>query len=980
MGMPLALRGIPDPVLHELTDAPSPGDSGLVGKSQLPGAGGTIDKFGGRVERCLQRGGTLAECIETAGLCLLGETALAELAGALFDSLGLTELTKNYYCDSGCFHCCWVPGDGPGGAGGGCHTSFDSSEGPVINCAPGTYGAGTVGLGEALILGDSIGLGICIGGVQQVCNHMPLCNGAGSTSFPTGDEEPGQKNARNHQISSEPPHPNMTDPNAVVLRVKSFENAMRRNFFGTQRDTPASVRRKAYVDFITSRGEVDWMKKLETTEPFNRAFEIFAVRDGEGVLSPAASYQQGLVMQANLSFLAAVPNLIDRIAYVESRYWTEDEKTTYLEGIDPEAELRKTMSPLVLEAVKKVPIQDWRLLARPAPNEVPLEVRTYDGFILGRAPQVHVAQDCIEQAEVTLAIAVVDPEQAHQGSRPYPVLVDWGDGSVTRHQLDPSGSVHSATHRYAEPGTYLAYVTVSNSTGLRGVSGIVVEAPQGSSEPVEGPSVATVQLDDVVAYSPATSRAGTLSFELAVSRGPGLEEAIGWSDAVTLAQAGPSPFGDLVGYNEPMTSFEGIVLRPFHTDGYFYDSVSFEAPSITLGIHDAEVGALATVTTPLTADMVRVYYRGATQPVPPEALERNLNGELRLPIDRVNDSLPDGFCADGPCRIVDRIEIDLRPDMLPAHPALPRLLPAGLMIGDSASWVEDVPNEFIPVQQTEAVSVPGSCSPRLEPFQVTARPPRRSFVTELLIEPSAPVVSNGAPTLLRAMATLEDGRTVDVTERVTWSSLDPSIVEVSNGVFTKGEVIGGIIPGEGRIVATLGDASAETSVTYRAPSRGYRSYRILFDEIHGPFGRLGISSAELLVEGRILENLMTSESEGRIGPFEATLESSAGADPSLAFDVSGSVWWSAPESFSAEAPHTVLEESVYLQVNFEQPVPVNGLRLLRMGGILFPSYGPQFPKTFQVWGSNDGVNFERVAGTSLEDWREAPVVLEWDVP
>ena len=156
--MTLPTRGLPDPVLHEVpAELASPGSASIVAKNGFGGAAGAAAAFGGRVEQCMQQGGTLADCSGTAGLCLARDVAMGQIGGELFDKLGLGELGKNYYCDDGCFHCCWVPGGGPGGAGGGCHTSFDTSEGPRINCSPGIYGAGTVGVGPAPDVGRADG-------------------------------------------------------------------------------------------------------------------------------------------------------------------------------------------------------------------------------------------------------------------------------------------------------------------------------------------------------------------------------------------------------------------------------------------------------------------------------------------------------------------------------------------------------------------------------------------------------------------------------------------------------------------------------------------------------------------------------------------------------------------------------------------------------------------------------------------------------
>ncbi|MGB8332477.1 MAG: Ig-like domain-containing protein, partial [Polyangiales bacterium] len=828
----------------------------------------------------------------------------------------MAEVAKNYYCDGECYHCCWVPGGGIGGGDGACHTSFDTSEGPVVNCNPGVYGPGTVGVGPALVIGDSLGLGICVGGVQQVCNHIAQCNGAGSSAGP-GGTGPAATSAAKSLVpkgdpasTGEPPNENMSSLQALYLHIQSLESAMRRSFFANERATPARTRRKAYVDFITARGTVNWTRILREIEPYNREYDVFAVTDSSGVVLPAASYHQGILYHANLAFVGAVPHLVDRIGYVESRYWTDEEKNDYLDGIDPEAELRKTMSPMAFEALKSVPIQDWRLLAQVAPNEPEIPYRTYDGFRLGRAPIVTAAQDCVGESEVTLAVALEDPEESNQEDSAYPVIIDWGDGTVSRHTFDSSLATNAYSHSYADAGTFVAYVTAANSTGLRGVAGVVVEA-EGGSPDSSRPSIATVALDDVRVYSPAVSLGGDLSFEVRAAQTNGQGEGIGWSDLLTLANAGPNLFGDIVGYNESLVPFDTVVLRPFHMGGSYLDSVYLQVPSMTLGFYDPRAGAIVSQTIPLTEEMLRVYYEGATAPVPVGELERDVNGELIVPVLRTNDNLAADFCGGDPCERVDRIEIDLTPEIMGTRPAVPPGLFEDLRPGDAARWVEDVPNVFLASPEPSTNDVSGACATTVSPNHVVADEPVSSLVRALTVVPNAPVVSVGSPVQLQATATLLDGSTLDVTQHATWTVDDETVLTVSNRA-DKGLLSPSTIPGTTAVVAALGGATAQAMATHDAPARGYRSYRFHFDAVHGGAGKASISGVELFVDGRLLESLMESEDSGTIGPFPAVVSSSEGNDPTYAFDVSrATVWSSADGTFALDEPYAVGDSPVY---------------------------------------------------------------------
>lgn len=676
-------------------------------------------------------------------LCALRDEAL-DRADSLFTKLGLQNLFKNFYCDGGCFMCCKVSGNL------GCHTSFDyDDEGNApINCNSGVYGPGTTIVGEALVTGDPTGTGICLA-VQQLCNHLPVCSadpdapaagasntgpsapaatdsaeaigavGAGAGATPEAADLGGFAEASStasaaDAAGSPPPHPDMTLPGAIGSRAKAFAKAILHHFTENVKNRAPGSNPRDYVDFATARGARDWRTAMAEIEPYGGTYSVFRVEDANGALLPDESYQLGILYHANLALLGSVPNVLTRLAYVESRYWTEQEKADYLGGVDPEAELRKTMGPVALESLKQVPIQDWRLLSVPAPNEPPIVGRTFEGFELGQAPSVSVALDCSDPGETRLALDLEDPELAHRPDALYPVIVAWGDGSHTEFVYDDALAHNVVSHVYAEPGSYVAYVTASNVTGLRGVAGIVIERAGGNAVPIT-PSIATLSLDPVAAYGPALIRAGSLAFELELRRPDGSIVEAGYSEKVTLANAGSTPLRGMTAYNEAETPVDAVVLRPTSSGGYFYDSVYFKAPSLTVGFFDPELGEIVTRTLPVTDDMLEVYYEGSTAPVPPALLERDINGALIIPVDRGNAALAAGFCGPTACKRVDRIEIPISPTLLAARPASSPVLPAGLLAGDVARWLEDVPNGFISDPDTNATVVQGSCG----------QPPRR---------------------------------------------------------------------------------------------------------------------------------------------------------------------------------------------------------------------------------------------------------------
>jgi hypothetical protein len=921
-------------------------------------------------------------------LCALRDEALGN-AGDLFEKLQLNEVFRNYYCDGGCYMCCYVPSQNA------CHTSFDYGENgePPINCSPGVYGAGTTIVGEALIYGDSLGLGICVGGVQQSCHHFPICNGGASSlqgasagdggaslqgaSAPGGEPQtdaPPLMGATSSATGSPPPHPDMQAPGANGSRAKALVKMMLQRFAEVMRARPAHLPLRDWVDFATARGSENWRAAMTGIEPYSGAFDAFRVEDTNGFLLAQESFERGIFYHASLALLGSVPSVLERLAHAESRFWTAEEIDDYLDGIDPEAELRRTMGPIALSVLKELPIQDWRLLARAAPGETPLAYRSYEGFALGVAPRVSAVQDCGQPDEVKIAVRIDDP-QATAGSDPlYPVTVNWGDGTFSAHEYDRNLASNVFRHEYAAAGRYLAYVTASNQSGLRGTAGVVVAALQAGSDPAP-PSVASAELDELRAFGPALISAGSLSFGLEGVDADGAVIPLGYSAEVTLPNAGSIALGGLAGHNDTYAPLSKLVLRPQTGGGYRYDSVYVQLPSITLGFWDPELGAITTRTVPVDPEMFQVYYAGANAPIPPALLERDVDGELMLPIDRTVPGLASGFCGSTACKLVERIEITLTPELLAGRPDSGPNAPAALATGSLARWREDVPNTFVAETGSGSETVTGSCGP-VQAALVAADAPLASGVTALEITGPDPIASQGHPVDLGAIATLADGRLLDVTDRVRWSSSDPSVLRVSNAA-DKGQLSAGLVPGSATITASLGELEASVPGSNGSPAEGFAHYRIQFSKVHGSAGRAGLSGVELLAGPQTLENQRSSDASGSFGPFAAAVSSSAGGTARYAFDASlGTAWLSNTGSFNTTAPYAA-SNPVYLQIDFGMPVPIDGIRLHRMGGILSVSFVPQFPKEIVVQGSNDGANWHDVVLHVVENWDHGPVEIRW---
>ena len=919
-------------------------------------------------------------------MCELRDEALGELFGDLGGKLGLDNLGRNLYCDGGCFMCCWSPGSGAGSTGG-CHTSFDySDEGfPPINCDAGLYGSGTTIVGEALIVGDPLGTGFCAGGVQQLCTHFPVCTTNGGPPASTNGTDPLAASPAQaafdavfmtQNTGSPAPHPDMLLPGANGSRAKAFLKLLYQRYHRQLRERPPETPFKGYVDWATGRGMVNWASVMQNVEPYSGVYDLFRVDDANGNALPRESFQKGVQWHTQVGLIGVVPNLFERLDHVESRYWTEAEITSYLGGTDPTDALLETMNPLALDVLKQVPIQDWRLLAVPAPSETPLAYRSFDGFELGSAPTVSVAQDCSVSSAVRVAVRIDDPSPAATATSSYPLVIGWGDGSYSRHSYDGAQPANVFEHSYETAGAYQVHVTTSNDTGLRGVGGLVVNAAAGSAIPVDG-SLASIEFDQLDGYGPALIRAGFLSFELEAVYADGTRQVIGWSRELALANAGPTSMGRIKAHNENRQPMTRLILKPTTYNAYFHDNVHFKLPSLTLGFVDEALGTIVEHTLPVDEHTFEVYYQGAASPVPPQLHRRDVNGRIMFPVDLVNNALPAGHCGANACRFVDRIELPLTPALLALNPATP-YVPASATSGDAARWVEDTPNRFLPVADLAPVQVSGSCNASItQPF-VAGEAPGTDRIQSLTIAGPAPTLTGSSTEDLTASATLSDGSVVDVTDRATWSSSEPLRVEVSNGA-QKGQLSTGTLAGTSIITATLGTHSATIAATNATPASGYRFYRFLITQIHGDRGRAGINGLELLVNGEVLQNAMTSATAGTFGPYPADISSSDGTGLG-AFDANmGSGWSSANNSFETTAPFAVGPTPVYLQVEFEERVPVHGIRLHRQPGILAVSFEPQFPKVIEIQASDDGVSFSTIETHTVTNWDYTPYQLTWSL-
>ena len=378
--------------------------------------------------------------------------------------------------------------------------------------------------------------------------------------------------------------------------------------------------------------------------------------------------------------------MADRLASVESRVWTEESKTAYLAQVgDPDIELLRYMDSVGLEVIKRsTMIQDYRLLAVPLPDETP-PGNTYNGCELGLSPEVSLAFSRDDMLGVTLSITAQELESGSAGQNP--VVVDWGDGSVSHHLLSQNQSSLSVTHTYSAAGKYLVYAVAENDSGLRGIAAIVVEAA-GQSKSDSGttqPTIANVTLEELTVHVETLS--GNVSnhyFELQMVDDAGQQYPFGLSRYQPAGFNVATEFGDVIGRNSARVPLAKIVIKPHIIDGFTIGLREwyFTTPRLTFAIYSTVLDDFVTHSVQVPVDALQIYPVDSPDPLPADAITFDDNGNIKYPLSfRQNFS----FVA------IERIEILLSPEMFAGFTLDSNV---GYPVGTTASWRESRPGHF----------------------------------------------------------------------------------------------------------------------------------------------------------------------------------------------------------------------------------------------------------------------------------------------
>jgi hypothetical protein len=424
-------------------------------------------------------------------------------------------------------------------------------------------------------------------------------------------------------------------------------------------------------------------------------------------LNESASWANAAHLLALARVLTGVPNLAARLAYVESRKWTQAEKDAYLSGIgDPHQAMLSMLDPHWATVIQRLPVlQDYALLLVPLAGETVTE-GMFGGQPLGHAPTLSL-RAAASNTEVALTISVDDPEDM-AGGLARPIAVDWGDGHVTHHSLPSGQSTLEVAHAYVVAGRYAIYAVAANNSGLRGHAALVVEV-SAQAALATLPTISRIQVSGLALTNWLSTQRFSVEARLVDAAGQSFRagrSAPGRNGAANV----PIAFGDLYAHNPARlnTTLLRLVVRnelAAPVSKVFSPYLSLAA-TMKLGVFSTTQQQLVEQPVTLTPEMLKVYLAGATTPMPSSTVTVEASGALRIPLFwRAASNLP--------WQKVERIEIALAPEMFNGFvlDAAPTTLPAGTL----SKWIETRPGTTVFVPEPPAATPTPTSTPTSEP-------------------------------------------------------------------------------------------------------------------------------------------------------------------------------------------------------------------------------------------------------------------------
>jgi hypothetical protein len=587
----------------------------------------------GSEKTCEAQGNSFDTCHGVMLYCAINDLPLGGVAGSFISLYGLTDLFKVNCGDGICYACCYVPSNtiAP------CHSAFHSEwDLPVINCSEDLYGEGTKEVGMTLVTDPDPQPGQACLFTPQTCDHIPICN---------TNKTPQQID----DINNDPQHI-MKSSGALGSRAQAFGTGMLAEWsnslsdFHTSAASPSDAIRQrvrpfsALGSFLTGRGCAGWRHQLPASFPTDWSEDQFRIDDATGAYSEEASHFNAVRQLGLIHLMASVPNLFNRLAFVESRIWTPSAITQYLGPIvNPDAVLLQSMSPMALDILKKVPqLQDYRLLAVPLPGETP-SPRLFDGCQLADPPAVQVSYQKRSSLGVDLHVQAADSEGS--SAQEVTLFVLWGDGSVTRQTVPPGGQIQTLAHDYAKGGRYQVMAVAQNEAGLRTIGALVAETAGTGNDPAHSPVPALSEIQLVDLRARIDSFAGNpFSMMFGVEGWPTTAQgyAMGISRALTVPLNTDVSFGTVAGWNTEADPLPSVTLRPYRFgEGYLFgfQGSYFTLDHLRVGVYSTQDNGLRYQNVPVTASMLRLYPAGSSVPVLLTQPTYDPAGRLKIPVE-----------------------------------------------------------------------------------------------------------------------------------------------------------------------------------------------------------------------------------------------------------------------------------------------------------------------------------------------------------
>jgi hypothetical protein len=643
-----------------------------------------IDEYIANVNTCRENGYKEELCQRSASWCLINTVAISQLYPWWVSASQIFDVVKTDCGNGECFQCCYVPGTNYK-----CHGSFVGF--PVINCNPLTEpGARPAGL--TLIIDPTSQPGdVCLF-VPQTCEHIPLCHHPelGNEKYLT---DPRAEARRARAVAEQ-----TVDLLLDFLKeyASSAVDILLEDALLTQVDVTSASGMSfwSFASFLTGRGQPSWRRKITDPATTDWSNPAFIVTDAQGTYLAGPSRLNAIIQLGAMRLIACIPNFGARLAYVESRLWTDQEKQAYLAQISNADEvLLQFMSPEGLTILKQIyALQDYRLLAVPLPDEN-LNVSIFNGIQLGQPPIVRTTFRAIGSLDIEVFVDVVDPEQVRETLTSLPVFVEWGDGQVDHGILAAGERTITFNHRYMRGGIYRVYTVVENDTGLRGVNALIVATASSdmiSNEVVIHPVPAVCILEEVEVVGIPLNTSFYFNIDLVDTKNQrvraGLSKTVGRGSTANMA------LGPVVGHNSALLNIDRLVLVPkivgaLPEAGTVLTDCLFS--SLSLRLFSTAQQTFVVVTVPLTLKSVKVFVEGSETPLSEDRIIMDDQGRLIIPCLRRTSVF-------GNVERTTRIEIPLTDEMFSG--LMLGRLGADATVGSSRFYVETRPGYFEAVE------------------------------------------------------------------------------------------------------------------------------------------------------------------------------------------------------------------------------------------------------------------------------------------